>query len=886
MLTDIYPEPEIELNRREALLLRLAFVFLILASLALAISPAARLGTWTLAAVRLDHLAFLPAWAACAWLIHRVLRSVKPQRDPYLLPVGMLLAGWGILSIWRVLPSFGARQTGWLLVATVALVEILRGPSNLQWLRRYRYLWFSAGAILLSLTLLFGTNPSGGDLRLWLGCCGIYLQPSEPLRLLLIAFVASYFADRMTLGWSKRPPNIAPALGPLLAVWGISLALLIVQRDLGTGMLFFGLLALLLYVASHRWQVLAAAGVFALLGAGLGYALINVVRLRLQSWANPWADPIGGSYQLIQSLIALATGGLFGRGPGMGSPGVVPAAHTDFIFAGVAEEWGVIGSVGMLTLFAIFVSRGFMVALRNKEPFKIFLVVGLALSIGLQAILITGGVIRLFPLTGVTLPFVSYGGSSLVTSFLALAILMQASNEGGHQNPFVGPILRLQTGLLLLWGAMALGVGWWGLYQAPSLVSRNENPRRRLSEAYVPRGRILDRRGEVLAESTGEVGSYERIYPAGAAASLVGYSSLRFGQAGIEASMDPYLRGDAGHDHASLWWSYLLRGSPARGLDVRLTIDLEIQRRAEAALSSHRGAVVVLDATSGDILALASHPTYESKNLEENWESLVGRSDAPLLNRASQAQYQPGGSMAPYLLAWSHGLGVASPEEAAPGAQAELDLGGATVPCGLPPDAPSRGDLAEAARRGCPAPFADLSLALGAQGLQDLISGFALDRAPQLRIESAPVDPLLIPPAEDDFLQLALGQGDLTISPLQAARAYAAFANGGVIPPLRIVDGIRSPEGVWQRIEPLDTPVRVLPPEVAGDMLESTRGAGQEMSEASAMAIVGPEGEVLAWYLAASTQPARVVVVALEAERPEVAQNIGRQILARASESS
>jgi cell division protein FtsW (lipid II flippase) len=508
---DIYPEIAKGILRRESQLLYLTFALLCLTALAIAIAPAARVGSWEDASISIQHFIVLPVWVLGAYLIRKSLQDQLLKRDPFLLPIALLLIGWGMLILWRIDPIFGARQTGWFLVASLGLLAILRAPPDLKWLRQYRYLWLFGGIFLIVLTLVFGTNPSGGEPRLWLGCCGFYFQPSEPLRLLLVAFLASYFADRLAFKWVEQQPSIVPMLGPLLIVWSVSILLLFVQRDLGTGTLFLALLATLLFIATNRWQALLVACGLGLLGAIAGYAFINIVETRLQAWINPWVDPIGGSYQLIQSLISIASGGILGRGPGMGAPSFVPAAHTDFIFTALSEEWGLIGAIALLASFAIFISRGIKIALHLHDPFDKMLASGLSLAFGLQTILILGGVMRLLPLTGITLPFVSYGGSSLLTSFLALGLLLQLSNKTSPSPNDLRSLRPVYIGLSIGWVMLILTAGWWAVIQSEELTSRTDNPRRAYVERFEERGRILDRRNTTLSESVGSVGDYRRL---------------------------------------------------------------------------------------------------------------------------------------------------------------------------------------------------------------------------------------------------------------------------------------------------------------------------------------------------------------------------------------
>ncbi len=870
---------------REALLLRLAFLFLAGSAFAIAIAPAARLGAWSIDSLRLEPLAVLPIWAVLAWLVRRTADRHTPNRDPYLLPVGMLLTGWGMLLIWRLSPVFGARQTGWFFVASVLLLEILRGPSDMRWLRRYRYLWLLGGLLLVGLTLFFGTNPSGGDPRLWLGCCGLYLQPSEPLRLLLVGYLAAYLSDRMALGWSHKHPRLGPTLAPLLVVWGLSVALLFVQRDLGTATLFLGVLAVLLYVASGRWQVLAVAGIFGVAGGVMGNFLVPIVRLRLMAWLQPWIDPIGNAYQTIQALIAMASGGILGSGPGLGAPGFVPVAHTDFVFAAAVEEWGMIGGIALIMLFAVFISRGITIALRTGDPFSALLAVGLSVTLGLQAVLIIGGVTRLLPLTGVTLPFVSYGGSSLVTSFIAMAMLLKVSGSRDPRRRALGPLQNVQLGLAAAWVALAIALGWWGLVRAGTLQARTDNPRRALAERFSPRGHIMDRSGAELATTLGVRGSYERTYASAAVASVVGYDSARYGQAGIEQSMDPFLRGEAGYDPFAIWWQRALTSAPPAGLDVRLTIDLALQQRTADLLGGLRGAVVLLDPATGDILALVSSPSFDPNQLDDAWSSLIESPDAPLLNRASQSVYQPGTIMNPFILAWATQQEITAPDRGVGDLTVSVALDGLTVRCASEPHEGVAPTLGSAARFGCPAPFAEIAATWEPTDLIALIQAFQLETPVLLRLPAGAGADVELPESPSAQRSMALGQGALTVNPLQLARAFAALAAGGTLPPMRIVDAVQTPAGDWERLPAQEDRQPLLDPAVANRVLQSMRTHSGTTSGAMGRAVLGDPEIPLAWYLGASMDaaPTRIVVVVLEEAGPEEAQRIGILLLQASS---
>lgn len=418
--------------RREGTLFLLAGLFMLACTLALTLIPFARANRWD---VEIEDLRFwlLPAtWLACVSATDFFTRRFLPRHDPYLLPIAYLLSGWGLAIIWRLAPGFGLRQTLWLAVSTAVMLFIVWLPGDLRWLRRYRYTWFVIGLALTALTLFIGVNPAGFGAALWLGgAFGVFLQPAELLKLLLVVFLAAYLADRREQIFA---PQAAPFLRfpyflPLLIMWGFSLLILLAQRDLGMGTLFFLVFLVMVYLASGQAAYVLAGLALLLLGGLFAYAIFDVVRLRVDAWWNPWADPSGRSFQIVQSLIAVAEGGLFGRGPGLGAPGLVPVAHSDFLFAALAEEWGLVGMIGALALLGAFVLRGLHLAARARSAFEQLLAAGLAALTGLQAVLIISGVIKVAPLTGVTLPFMSYGGSSLLVQFLMLGLLLRLSGS-------------------------------------------------------------------------------------------------------------------------------------------------------------------------------------------------------------------------------------------------------------------------------------------------------------------------------------------------------------------------------------------------------------------------------------------------------------------------
>jgi cell division protein FtsW (lipid II flippase) len=625
-------------------LLRIAAAFILLQSIIITLSPVVRERTWDAGVVWSQWIAFV-LWCALVLRVHREITQRLPDADPYLFPAAALLTGWGMLTIWRLEDGFGARQALWIGVSMIVFMAGMR-LSSLQFLRRYKYMLLTGGLLLTALTLLFGTNPSGFGPRLWLGCCNIYFQPSEPLKLLLIIYLAAYFADK--LPYQLRTIHI---LYPTLILGGIVILLLLAQRDLGTASIFIALYTIIIYLATERRRIILISVLSLVLVSVAGYYLVDIIQSRIDSWLNPWNDPRGASYQVIQSLIAIANGGIEGRGPGLGNPGLVPVAISDFIYTAIAEETGLFGTVGLLALFGIIITRGFRAALRAHDLFGRFLAAGISSYFGVQTILIVGGNLRLLPLTGVTLPFVSYGGSSLLTSFIALLILLFVSNHLDEEPaplPRPAPYIALNAVLLIGLFISALGNGWWAVARGPDLLTRSDNPRRMIEERYVERGSILDRANTVITSNEGKTGTFTRTYKYPALAPITGYIHPVYGQSGLEVTLDEYLRGISGNSESSILLNQLLYGMSPSGLDVRLSIDLPLQSRADEMMLGHSGAVVLLNAQSGEILAISSSPTFDPNHLGEIGAQLATDPGKPLINRPAFGLYPTGSVMEPF----------------------------------------------------------------------------------------------------------------------------------------------------------------------------------------------------------------------------------------------
>ncbi len=400
-------------------------------------------GTGFDARAGLTFLMFLIAFGG----LHLAIRQTAPNANTLLLPLAALLSAIGLTVVYRLDPARAGLQRWWLLIAaalSIGLLLLVR-KNGLALLRRYRYIFLLAAIALLLLPLL----PSNGPLplqgfeqngsRLWvrlvLGPLTLQFQPGEIAKLLLVVFLASFLAERapaLAEGSRRLGPLTLPELRqlvPVLAAWAASFAVLVYQRDLGASLLLFGVFVAMLYVATGRAMYVLGGVGLALGGAVVAWAAFDHVQRRVTAWLDPFADYADSGYQIAQSLFAMASGSLSGAGLGLGRPDLIPNASTDFVFAAIGEELGLAGTAATLAAFALLVGIGFGISLRSRDPFRKLLAAGLAVTLGLQTFLIIGGVVRLLPLTGLALPFVSYGGSSLVSSLLLVTLLARISHE-------------------------------------------------------------------------------------------------------------------------------------------------------------------------------------------------------------------------------------------------------------------------------------------------------------------------------------------------------------------------------------------------------------------------------------------------------------------------
>jgi len=386
------------------------------------------------------------AVVALAVAAHVLVRLRAPAADPVLLPAAFALTGLGLAMIHRIDLAyadrgrdthFGTTQAGWAVIGIVGAMLVIGLVRDHRLLRRYTYTAGLLGLVALLLPLVPGIGREVNGARIWITLFGRSLQPSEFAKIAFVVFFAGYLVsnrDTLALAGPKvlgvrlpRPRD----LGPIIIVWAAALLVQIAQRDLGASLLFFGLFVAMLYVATQRLSwVLVGVGLFGV-GAVAAGTLFPHVASRYDAWLNaldPSVYDSGRSYQLVQGLFGMASGGLFGTGLGSGSPGLVPYAESDFIVASLGEELGLTGLMAILALYLVVVQRAMRAAIGVRDGFGKLIAAGLGFSMALQLFVVVGGVTRVIPLTGLTTPFLAYGGSSMIANWLIIALLMRISD--------------------------------------------------------------------------------------------------------------------------------------------------------------------------------------------------------------------------------------------------------------------------------------------------------------------------------------------------------------------------------------------------------------------------------------------------------------------------
>lgn len=779
---------------------------------------------------------------------HIGVRIFAPGADPAILPVVFTLSGIGITFVTRLQPDASLGQVIFLFLGVALMVGTLAVVKNLEVIKRYKYVLGIAGIILLVLPMFIGTEIYGS--KLWIKIGGFQFQPGEFAKVLIVLFLAGYLAEnRELLSISNRTvlgikfPRLR-LLYPLFIVWGVCLLVVAFERDLGSALLFYTIFLIMLYVATGRVSYVIIGLALLAIGAFGMYQIMSHVQVRVAIWLDPFSDAQNLGYQIVQSLFSLADGGLAGVGIGKGMADIIPVVASDMIFAAIGEEMGLLGGSAVLLLFMLFAVRGLTTAARAKSDLAAFSAAGLTAAISFQAFTIVGGVTKLIPLTGVTLPFMSQGGSSLLASFVIVALLLRAGDEAtgrsteiantstdlataGYRTTVRGSHMRRpaldtpESGLLgrvalanrltrtvflftALFAVLIGNITYIQVIKASEYQDMPSNNHTINKARFIRRGSIITADGLTLAESIQQAdGTYARSYPNGnLAAHVVGYYSQQYGTMGIENTQNDTLTGSK--DYSS-WQNALnsLAGISEPGNSVQLTIDSRIQRAAEQALAGRVGAIVALDPRNGAVLAWASAPTFDNTNIQAAIEAAnaSGGADTSMYDRATLALYTPGSTFKVLTLASAleNGLATLDTTYDSPG---RMEIGGADV-VSIGERGHGKISLAKAFALSSNTVFGQVADGLGAEKLVATARAFGYGQ--QLGLDFTTAASVMPNPEEMTEWELAwagagqpVGQGH-TPGPqatvMQNALMAATIANNGIAMNPYVVSQILAPDG-------------------------------------------------------------------------------------------
>ncbi len=767
-------------------------------------------------------LGLMAAFAAA----HLATRRFAPNADPAILPIAFALSGIGICFVMRLNPEGATTQIVWLFLAVALLVATLILVPSIEKLGNYKYTFLLLTLVLLLLPLTPGLGKEYNGSRIWISLAGMSFQPGEVAKITLVLFLAAYMADNRELlatlhrgPLGLRVPNFR-TLVPLIIMWALALLVVVAEKDLGCALLLFGVFLAILFVSTGRKRFVALALALASVGAVGLYQLFDHVQQRVQIWLDPFCDPQNTSWQLAQSLYSLADGGLFGTGIGRGLCTSIPEVSSDFVFSAIAEEMGLLGASAIILLFMLFAVRGFATAARAKSDVAALVAAGLTSAIALQAFIIIGGVTDFIPLTGITLPFMSQGGSSLLSSFIIVGLLLRAGDEGtGLTCEMTTAVKRdaifgrtalgrhltvLITVFAVLFALLIANLSYVQLIWADEIQSLSTNNHTITRESQKERGAILTSDNVVLAESVeAEDGSYIRSYPQGSlAAHLVGYFSQTYGTAGVENTMSSTLVG--AEKFATLGDAIrAFAGVQTNCNDVVLTINSEVQAAAEEALADCTGACVVLDTATGAVLAQASSPTYDVNDISEILAGTATIEDGALVNRATSTLYAPGSTFKILTAAAALDSGLITPTStyASP---STLEIGGANI---TNYNKAKHGTITvtQAIAVSSNTVFAQIASELGADALVAYSEAFGINNS-ALAQDFAVATSLMPVAAEMTEWETAwagvgqpVGEHDSAAGPqvtvTQMAVVMAAIANGGEVMQPYIINSVLSAQG-------------------------------------------------------------------------------------------
>lgn len=671
-------------------------------------------------------------------------------------------------------------------------------------------------AILGAIALLLLANREVGGANNWLQIGDFIFQPSEPVKILYSLFLASVF---VLLSRQKRRAVM------VAGVFTAGLALIqVFQKDLGSALIYYVVFILMCYVYTTNRMYIIGGGIVTIIAGYFAWLEFSHVQVRLVAWLDPWSDMDAKGYQITQSLFAMGNGGIMGAGLTLGRPDKIPVVTTDFIYAAIYEEMGMVVGMAIIVAIVFFFLFGHHLLKAAKSDFDFLFGSGLLIVYAFQSFLIIGGVTRAVPLTGVTLPFVSYGGSSLVTTFLLLAVLQGIALGMGKQHQHHPskktmptkqkkeakskeaamairnkPLSRVKVLFVVMFLGLGANILHFVILQADSLVLNAYNPRLEAMEAAVIRGDIRDRTGVMLAHSVVVEGAQKRHYPFGGLyAHTIGYTAV--GKTGLEAYGNLDLIRGSNHFKDQLTAPFK-RGTP-KANSLVTTLDHGLQQKAYELLGDNRGAIVAMNPGTGEILAMVARPDFDPNTIAAEYEAhLADEAHSRLLNRATQGLYPPGSTFKTITaIAW---LEKNLEADFFHYCEGQRYIGQKVIHC-YNNKAHGRVSLEDAFATSCNTAFAKMGDSLDRDRLHSIAGQFLYNTKVPFELPVSKSQFLLnADSSPNEVVETVIGQGKTLTTPLNNVMIASAVANGGDVYKPYIVDRVISDDGeVIRKTEP------------------------------------------------------------------------------------
>lgn len=744
----------------------------------------------------------------CAQLLFFMLfialyAGLYPKASRGLVNNMCMLMAVGFIVLGRLNFDKCFRQTAFAIIGALISLLVPWLIKKIKSFRNFSYLYFLLGIVPLA-AVLISDEIFGAKLVLTIG--DISLQPAEFVKIIYVFFIAAMFNKSTSLG-RVAITSIAAALHVII---------LVLSTDLGAALIFFVVYLMMLFAATKKWLYLLSGFTAGAMACMIAYKMFSHIRVRVAIWLDPWSCIEDRGYQIAQSLFSIGTGSWFGQGLFQGSPNMIPVPEKDFVFSAICEEFGAVFAIGLIVICFVNLMLILNIALMCKTDFYRYVAVGLGVTYAFQVFLTIGGGIKLIPMTGVTLPFVSYGGSSLISSILMFALIngmyIMRESDGGKKKARskdkrrktkvksvdISTTRTIDVGTMVIEVLFAilfvLLVGYLSYFDyklAPTVLQNSYNTRRNAFEEKVSRGNILASNGSILAcTQVDDSGNETREYPYGRVFSHVVGMSTR-GKTGIEGLCNEQLTKSDNNIVKNAYNE--LSGKKKVGNNVQTTLDVQIQKAAYLAMENNKGAIVVMEPSTGKVLAMVSKPDYNPNDALDQWEKWLSYSsdDSVLFNRATQGLYPPGSTFK-ILTALEYVRENPTYDKFRYSCGGSTTHYTSTIHC-YNSTAHGYETLTKAFANSCNSAFSDIGLEINCDSLNQLAGDFLFNKDIPIGIEASKSSFTLMENSSvGEKMQTTIGQGKTQITPLHNAVITSTVANSGIMMKPYLVEKVLS----------------------------------------------------------------------------------------------